>query len=389
MVTVKEKTVATAAGTKTKGRGRTPRVAPGTREAEDLVASERAKSRARDFRRIRGHEAFAARLAQLSVRQALPQVLLLTGKAGIGKSMLASYVAALHLCEQRNACGACAACLEIARGAHPEVLVFDDGELTAADAAEAADGEALAAETKPKLTIEDAAEIQEHVSLNPGPNARARVVIIEDIDRVTLGAANRLLKTLEEPPAGARFVLTSSRPRTLLPTIRSRTVRFFVPAPAPMPDLLRELAQSLEPPADGPVSLPPDAELLAGLARESGSPGLWLKRLKQRLAAPPGGTPKAALSPLDAVEFGLAARGVPVPRWLDDFERTLNARYRAVFAEKDAKGASRQTPAVRPADMQKRRALLSTARQHAAIGQIALSAQLLAEASHLETRWTD
>src|SRR5262249_41677597 len=57
---------------------------------------------------------------------------------------------------------------------------------------------------------------------------RAKVFIVRDADELSPTAANALLKTLEEPIQNTYFVLTSSRPESLLPTIRSRTQRVRV-----------------------------------------------------------------------------------------------------------------------------------------------------------------
>ena len=65
--------------------------------------------------------------------------------------------------------------------------------------------------------------------INLGPHeAPQRIVIIRAADELSVGAANALLKTLEEPPPHTRFVLLSAKPGELLPTIRSRTqlIRF-------------------------------------------------------------------------------------------------------------------------------------------------------------------
>jgi DNA polymerase-3 subunit delta' len=58
--------------------------------------------------------------------------------------------------------------------------------------------------------------------------ANARVFIVDDADKMTEGASNALLKTLEEPPSTSHIILVTSRPDKLLPTIRSRcqTIRF-------------------------------------------------------------------------------------------------------------------------------------------------------------------
>jgi DNA polymerase III subunit delta' len=65
--------------------------------------------------------------------------------------------------------------------------------------------------------------------INLGPHeAPQRVVIVRNADELNDSAANALLKTLEEPPAHTRFILLTSKPGELLPTIRSRTqlIRF-------------------------------------------------------------------------------------------------------------------------------------------------------------------
>jgi DNA polymerase-3 subunit delta' len=69
--------------------------------------------------------------------------------------------------------------------------------------------------------------ILEKINLTPH-EAPQRVVIVRDCEQMSVGAANALLKTLEEPPSHTRFVLLTSKPGELLPTIRSRTqlVRF-------------------------------------------------------------------------------------------------------------------------------------------------------------------
>src|SRR5262249_13190916 len=57
-----------------------------------------------------------------------------------------------------------------------------------------------------------------------------RVVIVDDADAMMAAAQNALLKTLEEPPSTSVFILVSSRPDTLLPTIRSRCIRLWFAA---------------------------------------------------------------------------------------------------------------------------------------------------------------
>ena len=61
---------------------------------------------------------------------------------------------------------------------------------------------------------------------------RAKVVVLHPAEQLNLQAANALLKTLEEPPAGTRLLLTASDPLLLLPTVRSRCQRVPLGAPA-------------------------------------------------------------------------------------------------------------------------------------------------------------
>jgi DNA polymerase-3 subunit delta' len=62
--------------------------------------------------------------------------------------------------------------------------------------------------------------------------ALGRVVVIRQLERLNAAAANSLLKTLEEPPAGVRFLLTASRSGKLLPTLLSRCQRLNLPIPS-------------------------------------------------------------------------------------------------------------------------------------------------------------
>lgn len=78
-----------------------------------------------------------------------------------------------------------------------------------------------------RVKLEDANLILEHISVEPA--GRWRVVLVHDVDRMTLEASNRLLKTLEEPPANVLFFLTSLHPRHVLPTIRSRSLTVPLP----------------------------------------------------------------------------------------------------------------------------------------------------------------
>jgi len=76
-------------------------------------------------------------------------------------------------------------------------------------------------EDRASILIEQIRNLSERLMHMPGVGTK-RVVLILEADRMTDEAANCFLKTLEEPPIDTVFVLTSSRPENLLPTIRSR-----------------------------------------------------------------------------------------------------------------------------------------------------------------------
>ncbi|MBN8441796.1 MAG: DNA polymerase III subunit delta' [Thauera sp.] len=158
----------------------------------------------------------------------LPHALLFVGPTGLGKRALAEALAARLLCDapaaDGRACGHCAACQWRLSGNHPDLHVV----IPAADAEEADAGEGEAAReqgaTKAKssqIVIEQIRELQSALTVTGHHSAR-RVIVLDPAEAMNAFTANALLKLLEEPPAGCVFVLVSSAPRRLLPTIRSR-----------------------------------------------------------------------------------------------------------------------------------------------------------------------
>ncbi|MBI3088071.1 MAG: DNA polymerase III subunit delta' [Candidatus Omnitrophica bacterium] len=145
---------------------------------------------------------------------------LFAGPEGVGKRLAAFELAKALNCEQSDGlpaeasaqagpCDRCASCSRILRRMHPDVhLVSPQGAI----------------ET---IRIDEIRHILGRIALRPFM-ARAQVVILDGADRLTEEAANSLLKSLEEPPASARFILLTSQPSDCLPTIVSRcqTIRF-------------------------------------------------------------------------------------------------------------------------------------------------------------------
>ncbi|WP_119153997.1 DNA polymerase III subunit delta' [Caldimonas tepidiphila] len=163
---------------------------------------------------------------------------LLSGPEGIGQFELALALAQAWLCESNGSltpCGECASCRLVHAHTHPDLLVLLPEALRAGlgwETAEAGDSESRASKTKPSREIKvDALREAVAFAQQTSSRGRAKVVLVFPADRMNAIAANTLLKTLEEPPGQARFVLGTGAPQALLPTIRSRcqTVRLAPP----------------------------------------------------------------------------------------------------------------------------------------------------------------
>lgn len=196
---------------------------------------------------IVGHREARRRLALAARSDRLPQVLVLTGPAGVGKQRLALWLAQLLLCEDRGdePCGRCEPCRRGLQLAHPDVHWFvpiarpkaTDADRQVEEAAEALAEVMDERRAHPLYPPPDGMAshglasvrlLHRRAALTPVA-ARRKVFILGEADRLvpqesSQEAANALLKLLEEPPADSVFVLTTVDPRRLLPTIRSRAV---------------------------------------------------------------------------------------------------------------------------------------------------------------------
>lgn len=165
------------------------------------------------FRTIVGHSRLLSLLARVIARDSMPPAVLLAGPPGVGKRLTAIAIAQAINCLQpqprngfeRDACGECASCRRIARGIHPDVLVVEPGEMGT-------------------IKIEQLRDVIDRSQYRPF-EGRRRVVIIDEADAAGDDAQSALLKTLEEPPSASVFILVSSMPDALLPTVLSRCPR--------------------------------------------------------------------------------------------------------------------------------------------------------------------
>ena len=155
------------------------------------------------IRKIYGHEKQRESFRTAVANNRLAHAYLFYGMDGIGKKVVANSFAQALVCLTGlpDACGVCSACHKAQHDNHPDII-------------------AVQAKTQ-FIKIDDVRLIQEQVSFRPF-EAKRRIFIIDEADRMNREAANALLKTLEEPSAANVFFLISSRHNTLLPTVRSR-----------------------------------------------------------------------------------------------------------------------------------------------------------------------
>lgn len=205
------------------------------------------------FRSVRGHAA-AVELLRRAVRgDRVASGYLFAGPQGVGKDRVAHALAQVLNCREReadgDACGRCGPCRKVDAGLHPDVIVLqrDRKEPTKDSDAErdrhVRREDIPESELRPMLTVDQVHEVIARMPFRPHEGG-ARVVVVREAERINPIAANKLLKTLEEPPRDTHFVLVTHRPSALLTTIRSRcqTVRFGLLDTADVSEVLTGLA---------------------------------------------------------------------------------------------------------------------------------------------------
>ena len=143
----------------------------------------------------------------------LSHAVLIEGEKGTGRKELALWLSKAILCKgESRPCGSCSACRKIESGNHPDVELF---------------GESGGARS---FHIESIREIKNSLWLAPNESEQ-KIYVLLNVENMTPEAQNALLKSLEEPPAHARFILTCDNRRSLLDTIISRSTVYTLEPP--------------------------------------------------------------------------------------------------------------------------------------------------------------
>ena len=159
------------------------------------------------FEEIRGNTPLVEQLRRSAASGRSSHAYLFLGGAGAGKRLIANTFAKALQCEgEKRPCDSCKSCHAFNHGNHPDVIYFQP------------------LKNGKTYTIEDVREqLLETVDLKPFQYEK-KIYIIEKADTLNIQSQNALLKTLEEPPAHAVFLLLAERAEAFLPTILSREV---------------------------------------------------------------------------------------------------------------------------------------------------------------------
>lgn len=171
----------------------------------------------------------------LTSQQSLPHALLAAGMQGMGKRAFVWRLVAWLLCRTRDshpagACGVCESCQWLRSGTHPSLQVLplvsmpvstEHADKNQKSSSNAKDKKAkkTASSSALKTKVDDIRALQPFIYQG---GQGVRICVLDHAEKMTVAAANALLKTLEEPQAQVHLLLISDAPAQLLPTIKSR-----------------------------------------------------------------------------------------------------------------------------------------------------------------------
>ena len=169
----------------------------------------------------------------------LPHAILIHGPRGVGKLALAEFFAQRLLCEVEAPgeapCGRCEGCRWVGAWSHPDLRRVEPEALARRPEGPGNEDEASGPPGKSgkpstEIRIEQIRGLDGFLNLR-SHRGRRRIALVHPAEDMNANSANALLKSLEEPPAGAFFLLVSHRPARLPATIRSRCVALPVGVP--------------------------------------------------------------------------------------------------------------------------------------------------------------
>ncbi len=164
--------------------------------------------RPKNFKEVVGQFHVVKTLTNALKQGKLSHALLFSGIKGTGKTTVARIVAKALNCKnlqnQYEPCNECLNCIEINKGIHVDVIEIDAAS---------------------NRGIDQIRDLIENIKYSPA-KGKAKVYIIDEAHMLTKEASNALLKSLEEPPSHVYFILATTEPNKLLPTILSRCQRY-------------------------------------------------------------------------------------------------------------------------------------------------------------------
>ncbi|MFN3477224.1 MAG: DNA polymerase III subunit gamma/tau, partial [Candidatus Methylomirabilales bacterium] len=164
------------------------------------------KWRPQTFDEVVGQRPVTQTLKNAILQNRLAHALLFAGPRGVGKTTTARILAKALNCEQGptpEPCNRCPRCREITEGRSMDCIEIDGAS---------------------NRGIDEVRELRENVRYAPALG-KSKVIIIDEVHMLTEPAFNALLKTLEEPPPRVVFVLATTEPHKVPPTIHSRCQR--------------------------------------------------------------------------------------------------------------------------------------------------------------------
>ncbi|MGD9561493.1 MAG: ATP-binding protein [Pyrinomonadaceae bacterium] len=180
------------------------------------------------FTGILGNEELKQILARLRSGGRMPNAMLFAGPEGVGKRLFALEVARSFVCtaHESDVCGACPACV---RAGQFELPKPDDRDGYKQVIFSHHPDVGLVTTAKKLIAVDAIRDLEREAYFRPYEGS-GRTFIVDDADKMNAAASNALLKTLEEPASTSHIILVTSRPDTLLSTIRSRCQTFrFAP----------------------------------------------------------------------------------------------------------------------------------------------------------------